>query len=146
MANVCICKWALPTRYLLVCYWSNRKNNKCMSRSKILLTTIVTINIKTTSYWHHVRPMDVGSTHMMSIWCRFDLGFTRICNGSHGLLDHFFPVGWTGRSTQWVHIVTVIHKPDTPRHYARWRTLAWCVTCFFQGFQAIFLNIRSIYK
>ena len=46
----------------------------------------------------------------------------------------FFPVGWAGRSTQWVHIVTVIHKPDTPRHYTRWRTLAWCVTCFSSNF------------
>ena len=41
--------------------------------SKILLTSI---KIETTSYWHHVNRSDVGSTYIMSIWCRFDPEFT----------------------------------------------------------------------
>ena len=55
-----------------------------MCSSKILLTTI---NVKTTSYLHQVGRSDVGSTHKMSIWCRFDSNlkwarFMQLFNGN----------------------------------------------------------------
>ena len=42
-----------------------------VSCSKILLTTITIILTLCASIRHQI---DVGSTHMMSIWCRFDTG------------------------------------------------------------------------
>ena len=44
-----------------------------MCKSKILGTQI---NIKTTSYWHHVRQSDVNLTSDRRIWCQYEVVLT----------------------------------------------------------------------